>query len=65
MDKRGNPLHIRLPLRLEYLIREYAKKKGLRLNDAIIHLVAKGFSIEKWKDDFHIDEFTENYFEKE
>ena len=65
MDKRGNPVHIRLPLRQEYLIREYAKKKGLRLNDAIIHLLAKGLSIEKWNEDFHIEEFTENFFEKE
>lgn len=65
MDKRGDPFHIRLPVRQEYLIREYAKKKGLRLNDAIIHLLAKGISIEKWTEEFHIEEFTENFFGKE
>ena len=65
MDKRGDPVHIRLPLRQEFLIREYSKKKGLRLNNAMIHLIAKGLSIEKWTDEFRIEDFTENFFESQ
>lgn len=65
MDKRGDPLHIRLPHRQEHLIRQYAQKHGLRLNDAVVHLIAKGLSIQKWQEDFHIEDFTENFFNSE
>jgi hypothetical protein len=60
-----NPRPIRLPPRQDYLIRQYAKKHGLNLNQAIIHLISKGLSIEEWIDKYRIEEFTENFFEKE
>jgi hypothetical protein len=65
LDKRGDPLHIRFPHRQEHLIREYARKKGLRLNDAIIHLLAMGLSISDWQEKYRIEDFTENFFERE
>ena len=65
MSNPVNPRPIRLPSRQDYLIRQYAQKHGLNLNQAIIHLISKGLSIEKWIEDYHIEDFTENFFEKE
>lgn len=61
----GNPINprpLRLPAKTDYLVREYARKKGLGINQTIIHLISRGLSIEKWIEDYHIEEFTDNFF---
>ena len=42
MDKKGNPIYLRLPLKLEALIEEQAKKEGRSKNEMVIHLLARG-----------------------
>ena len=65
MGNPTDPRPIRLPQKTDFLVRQYAKKKGLGINQAIIHLLSKGLSIDKWEEEFHVGEFTENFFEKQ
>ena len=65
MDKRGNPIHIRLPLKLENLIDDYAQEHGLRKYDAIIHLLARGIHFSRIVSNFHIGDYTDNFFKEQ
>jgi len=54
MDKRGDPTYIRLPLKIDSLVEELARKEGRGKNDMIIHLIARGIHFSSYE--------TEKYF---
>jgi len=62
MDKRTDTVYLRLPSKLKNLIEIYASEKGLRFNDAMIHLMARGFYFQKCSEGFHIEDYTLNFF---
>lgn len=60
-----DPRPVRLSPRLNHLVREYATQKGITINQAINHVLAKGFHQINAEEGFHVSDFTENFFEKE
>jgi len=61
MDKKGNPIYLRLPLTLDSLIEKQAKKEGRNKNEMIVHLIARGLH----QSIFDVEEYTSNFFEHE
>jgi hypothetical protein len=57
LDKKGNPIYLRLPLKLEALIEEQAKKEGRSKNEMVIHLVARGLH----QSNFLIDHYCNSF----
>ncbi len=45
MDKRADPTYIRLPLKIDSLIEDLARKEGRSKNEMIIHLIARGIHL--------------------
>jgi hypothetical protein len=60
-----DPRPVRLPPRVDHFVREFAKKKGLTINQAIVHVLSKGISQIEAEENFHIEKYIENFFEKE
>lgn len=42
MDKRGDPIYFRPPLKMRVLIDEQRKKEGRGLAEMVLHLIARG-----------------------
>lgn len=64
MDKKTDSTYTRLPSKLKLLVHVYARENGLTCKQAIIHLVARGLHFEKMYREFHIEQYTENFFEE-
>jgi hypothetical protein len=62
MDKKGNATYLRLPLSLESMIENQARKEGRSKNEMIVHLIARGLYFEKMKNGFDVEDFTSNFF---
>lgn len=62
MDKRTDVTYLRIPSKMKNMIDSYSRKKGLRITDAIVHLIAKGLWIEDSRENYHIEQYTENFF---
>ncbi len=62
MDKKTQSTYIRLPDKLKDLIKQYARKKGFEYNQAIIHILARGLHFSECAENFHIEQYTENFF---
>ena len=60
-----DPRPVRLSPKLDYLVREFAKKHGLTLNQTINHILAKGFHQIASEQGFRIEDYIEIFFEKE
>lgn len=45
MDKKGDPTYIRLPLKIDSLVEEFARKEGRSKNEMIIHLITRGIHL--------------------
>ncbi len=65
MDKKGNATYLRLPLSLESMIENQARKEGRSKNEMIVHLIARGLYFESVRNDFDIENFTTNFFYSE
>ena len=61
MDKRGDPTYIRLPLKIDSLVEELARKEGRGKNDMIIHLIARGLHLSI----FDVEQYCTNFFDQE
>lgn len=64
MDKKGNPIYLRLPLKLETLIEEQAKKEGRSKNEMVIHLIARGLHQSNFLIDQYCNSFDDNQGKK-
>jgi hypothetical protein len=61
MDKKGDPIYLRIPLTLDALVEKQARKEGRSKNEMIIHLIARGIHLS----DFDVEQYTSNFFELE
>ena len=63
MDKKTDAAYVRLPAKLKILVESYAREHGLTLNQAIIHLLARGIHYDQSHKSFSIENYTSNFFE--
>lgn len=61
MDKKGNPIYLRLPLSLDCFIEKQAHKEGRSKNEMIVHLIARGLH----QSCFDIQDYCTNFFNLE
>lgn len=61
MDKKGNPVYLRLPLSLDALIEKQARREGRGKNEMLIHLIARGLHFSH----FDPEQYCTNFFELE
>ncbi len=61
MDKKGNPVYLRLPLTLDSLIEKQARKEGRGKNEMIVHLIARGLHISC----FDVEQYCTNFSDLE
>ena len=61
MDKKGNPVYLRLPLSLDALIEKQARKEGRGKNEMIVHLLARGLH----QSTFDVEQYCTNFFDLE
>jgi len=61
MDKKGNPVYLRLPLSLDSLIEKQSRKEGRGKNEMIIHLIARGLHLSI----FDVEQYCTNFFDQE
>lgn len=54
MDKRADASYIRLPLKIDSLVEDLARKEGRGKNEMIIHLIARGIHLSS----FNIQEYS-------
>lgn len=61
MDKKGNPVYLRLPLSLDALIEKQSRKEGRGKNEMIIHLISRGLHLSN----FDVEQYCTNFFDHE
>ncbi len=63
MDKRTSSINMRVPEKLDQMVELFARESGRRKTDAWIWLVSFGLHNHKSEKSFHIEDYTENFFE--
>ncbi len=60
MDKRADASYIRLPLKIDSLVEDLARKEGRGKNEMLIHLIARGIHLSSFNiQDYSFTDFQE------